>query len=112
MESETEPGASRWRIWAISIPIVLAIASIGLYLFSSESYSESEIRRLIDGAYNTQRPGGGRLSNARYRALSDTPRALQDLGKAQILLLRFPESDTRQQLQGLLYLASGNWQKY
>src|SRR5262249_12921058 len=115
MEIETggAVGTNRWRTaTALSILCFLAVSSIGLYLFARDPYSESEIRRLIDEAYRTQRPGGGRLFKAAYFSLSDVPPRQPDLGKAQILLLRYPESETRRQLQGLIYLASGNWQKY
>jgi CHAT domain-containing protein len=40
------------------------------------------------------------------------PEVDSDLGSAQILLLRRPESDERQDLQGQIYLAAGDWQKF
>src|SRR5207249_6033865 len=58
------------------------------------------------------RPGGGRLSDALYSQQTDESRTQANLGKAQILLLSYPDSDTKQYLQSLIYLASGNWQKY
>src|SRR5262249_44580349 len=36
----------------------------------------------------------------------------QDLGKAQILLLRQPDSKARRHAQALIYLAAGEWQKF
>jgi len=40
------------------------------------------------------------------------PPLQSDLGKAQILLLGQPASETHQKLQGLVYLAAGDWQKF
>src|SRR5436853_2251347 len=121
MESETDywieasrPGRSRRQGSILILAILLAVllSSVGLYLFARDPYSENEIRDLIQQAYNRQRPGGGRLYQAAYFPAADRARPLPDVGKAQILLLRYPESETRQRLQGLIYLASGNWQKY
>jgi hypothetical protein len=91
---------------------VASFSLVGLYLFARDPYSENDIRRLIQEAYNRQRPGGGRLSRAAYFSAGNMPARPSELGKAQLLLLRYPESETRQRLQGLIYLAAGNWQKY
>ena len=124
MESETDyrveanrPGRAkrpkrRSSILIVATLVAVVLSSVGLYLFARDPYSENEIRHLIEQAYNRQRPGGGRLYRAAYFPAAGILRPLSDLGKAQLLLLRYPESETRQRLQGLLYLASGNWQKY
>src|SRR5262245_61377090 len=92
--------------------LVICFSSVGLYLFGRDPYSETAIRRLIEGAYNHQRPGGGRLSAARYSSPDGLPLATPDLGRAQILLLRVSDSQARQRLQGYTYLAAGEWQNF
>src|SRR5262245_54389791 len=92
--------------------LVICFSSVGLYLFGRDPYSETAIRRLIEGAYNHQRPGGGRLSAARYSSLDGLSLATPDLARAQILLLRVTDSQARQRLQGYTYLAAGEWQKF
>src|SRR2546427_33239 len=105
--------ASRWSsILLITSLTTLVVASAGLFLFARDPYSAAEIRRLIEQGYNTQRPGGGRLYKAAYSRLDDSPIAQTELGKAQLLLLRHPDLETKHRLQGVLYLASGDWQKY
>src|SRR5438105_10138552 len=121
MESETDYPVEANRhsrprrqgsILILAILLAVVLSSVGLYLFARDPYSENEIRHLIEQEYNRQRPGGGRLYQTAYFPAADISRTLSDLGKAQLLLLRYPESETRQRLQGLIYLASGNWQKY
>jgi hypothetical protein len=105
--------ANRWRtIGIISILALTVLGSVGLYLFARDPYSEREIRFLIDSAYNHQRPGGGRLFAAAYTPLEAASANTPDIGKAQILLLRYPNSKRRQYLQGLVYLAAGQWQSF
>src|SRR5262249_37472051 len=102
----------------IAILLTIAVSSAGLYLFARDPDRTTEIRNLINPAYKTRRPGGGRLYESDYRPFSappapPAPPAPQtDLTKAQILLLRYPNSETKQRLQGSLYLASDNWQDY
>src|SRR2546425_2781545 len=115
MDGETDQtsGSSRWSSVAlIALLIVATLSSAGLYVFARDPYSENEIRRLIKESYIHRRPGGGRLYQAEYSPLSAAPAAQTDLSKAQILLLRYPNSETKQRLQALLYLASDNWQEY
>ena len=115
MESETDQtsGSSRWSSVAlIALLIVATLSLAGLYVFARDPYSENEIRRLIKESYVRRRPGGGRLYQAEYSPLSAAPTGQTDLSKAQILLLRYPNSETKQRLQALLYLASDNWQEY
>jgi CHAT domain-containing protein len=88
------------------------LGSVGLYLYARSPHYEREIRQLIDTAYNSQRPGGGRLSAASYMPLTNAVVTTPRLGKAQILLLRQTDSEKRQYLQGLVYLAAGEWQKF
>jgi CHAT domain-containing protein len=97
-------------ILAISLAAVLG--SAGFYVFGRDAYSENQIRRLIEVGYNSQRPGGGRLSNAAYSQPQDVQSGQANLAKAQLLLLRYSDSDTKQRLQSLIYLAAGNWKKY
>jgi CHAT domain-containing protein len=104
--------ANRWKIGITTILILVGLMSIGLLLVGRDPYSEREIHRIIDATYNRQRPGGGRLSAAVYTALEDHPLLSADLGRAQLLLLRQPDSRKRQQLQGLVYLAAGEWQNF
>src|SRR5436309_6221990 len=102
MESETDQtsGSSRWSSVApIALLIVATLSSAGLYVFARDPYSENEIRRLIKESYIHRRPGGGRLYQAEYSPLSAAPAAQTDLSKAQILLLRYPNSETKQRLQ-------------
>src|SRR5438128_972621 len=115
MESETgyRVKAGRQRSIAIvAISAACVLGSAGLYLFARDTYSENQIRGLIESAYNSQRPGGGRLSDTPYSQPTGVRNMQANLGKAQLLLLRYPAADTRQRLQGLIYLASGNWQEY
>src|SRR5437879_2398894 len=106
--------ASRWsRIALVAISNVIVLSSVGLYLFARDPYSAYEIRRLIEGSYNVERRGGGRLFRTGYSPLDTTPPASQsDLGRAQLLLLRYPDSERKQRLQALLHLAAGNWKSY
>ena len=62
-------------------------------------------------AYNSRRPGGGRLFNAPYLRCFSAGVA-NHIGKAQLLLLKMPESEARLQAQGLIYLAHGDWEKF
>jgi CHAT domain-containing protein len=102
--------ANRW--WVIGIIGVLIVASVGLYHFARDPYSDQEIRQLIERGYDSQRPGGGRLFGAPYTAAGNATPDTQDLGRAQILLLRLPDSKVHQQLQGLIYLAAADWPKF
>jgi CHAT domain-containing protein len=91
--------------------IVAAFGSVAVFLFARDTFSAYQLHQLIDGAYSSQRPGGGRLSGAAYAPVR-TAVEHPDLGRAQILLLRQPDSKIRQKLQGLLYLAAGNWEQF
>ncbi len=105
--------ANRGRIVAVlTILIALAASSIGLLLIARDADSESQIRRLIDPAYNSQRPGGGRLSGAPYFPAGDASRTPPDLGRAQFLVLRHPDPKARQRLQGMIDLALGEWERF
>jgi CHAT domain-containing protein len=101
-----------WTIGIAALLVAFCSGSIGLYLFSGDLYSERQIRQLTENAYKVQRPGGGRLFAAPYSPLAGAANFQQDVGRAQVLLLRFPESQTRRQLQGTVYLASGNWRAF
>src|SRR5436309_1704900 len=106
-------GVSRWLSRTlITIWIIAALGSAGLYLFARDPYPATEIRRLINKAYNSRRPGGGRLYHAEYSALPVEQAEQTDLSKAQIFLLRYPNTEAKQRLQGLLYLAAEQWQQY
>ena len=112
MESEIDVQVEANRGWVVtSVAVLIALTSVGLYLvFFRDPYSE--VRSLIEQTYSEQRPAGARLDHAVYVPFSNGPRSQPNLGKAQLLLLRYPESDTRQRMQALIYIASGNWQKY
>jgi CHAT domain-containing protein len=96
----------------IAALIVLCFGSLGVFFFARDAYSGNQIHQLIDAAYSGQRPGGGRLSGTPYAPLLHQASAAQELGKAQLLLLQQPRLKNHQTLQGLLYLAAGNWQKF
>ena len=103
----------RWTIGLISGLIVLCSSSIGLYLIARDLYSEREIRYLIKSAYNARRPGGGRLAETPYVPLNAADRKPQlDLGRAQLYLLRHPDIQDRQRLQGMIYIATGESRAY
>src|ERR1041385_6121669 len=104
--------ANRPRLIATVTIAICVIGSLGLYSFYRDLDPEIRIRRLIETAYNAQRPGGARLWGAPF---SQTIRALNtdsQLSEAQLLLLAYPESNTKQNLQSMIYLASGNWRQY
>jgi CHAT domain-containing protein len=93
--------------------LIATLSSVGLYLFERDTYSTSRVRRLIQESYNGQRPGGGRLSGTPYTSgKRTTAQTRRDIGKAQVLLLSLPESEARLELQGRVYLATGQWQKF
>src|SRR5262245_51110658 len=98
-------------IGTVSVSTVIFLSSVGLYLFGHNT-SDHEIRQLIEGAYSIQRPGGGRLSAASYTPIGVSALATTGLGRAQILLLSQPDSRQHQRLQGLAYLAAGEWRKF
>ena len=100
------------RGWIIGITAILTITSVGFFLFARDPYSEAEIQRLVNGAYNAQRPGGGRLSGASFTPAGTSSAPIQGPGRAQLLLLRMPNSPTRQRLQALVHLAGGEWKKF
>jgi CHAT domain-containing protein len=105
--------ASRWvTIGVTAILIVTCLSCVGLYLLARDPFSESEIRHLIDVSYSRQRPAGGRLSGASYVGFQNSAGSSPDIGKAQILLLRQPDSETRRRLQGLIHIAAGDWEKF
>jgi CHAT domain-containing protein len=104
--------ASRWWWLGIVATLILVCSSLGFYLFARDPNSEHEIRQLIDSAYNSRRPGGGRLSAAAYTPAGQSSAASAGLGRAQILLLRQPDSEVRQRLQRLIHLAAGEWQPF
>src|SRR5215470_18787015 len=101
----------RWTIVIGSI-LVLCFSSVGLYLFAWDVSSDREIRRLIEPHYTRRRPEGGRLFGAAYAPIVEPTFGVPDLGRAQLLLLRRPDTDERQRLQGAVYLAAGEWQKF
>ncbi len=94
----------------MGILIVLASSLVALHGSVRDFYSEFQVHRLIDPAYSQQRPGGGRLIGAAYnpvaaRSDSSEPR----IGEAQRLLLAYPDSLLRRELQSRIHLASGDW---
>jgi len=91
--------------------IAACVVSIGLYLYIRNPQLDREIRRLAQPAYDAQRPGGGRLSGSRHTRVTASPQSA-DLARAQILLLRSPNTETRESLQGLVYLAAGDWRNF
>src|SRR5262245_41726603 len=87
--------------------IVLVSGVVALSFLFGDIYYEREIRQVILDAYNTARPGGGRLSVTPYSPASTAPRSYSDLGRAQVYVLRHPQLRDRQMLQGMIYLGSG-----
>src|SRR5215471_17193797 len=85
----------RGMIEIIAMLSFIALSTLGLFLFARDPYSEHEIHQLNQRAYNHQRPGGGRLSAAAYTPINALPPSTVDLGRAQILLLRRPDSVAR-----------------
>jgi CHAT domain-containing protein len=102
----------RWAIGVVAILVVLCSGWLGIFSFGRDQYSATHIRSLVKDAYNHQRPGGGRLFGAQYFPIGSTPPHIADLGRAQFLLLRFADSNARHELQGEIYLASGEWRKF
>ena len=113
VEREHKVSTSRRRLAAIiTISIASILGSAGVYFFARDSYSEDQIHRLVETAYNSQRPGGGRLWGTPYSQPGNIDNREPDLGKAQLLLLRYGDSERKQRAQALIYLASSSWQKY
>src|SRR6266850_103309 len=113
-DNEVDRFTSASRSWTVRIMmllIVLCSISIGLFPFARNRYAEYEISRLIQAAYDMQRPGGGRLFRAPYLPVGAAP-ANSGLGRAQLLLLRLPDSQARGRLQNRFWLASANWQTF
>jgi len=102
----------RWIVGILTVLIVLAISSVGLFLFARDSDPAREIHQLVDESYNRQRPGSGRLSGATYSRIGGAGPVISKLGRAQMLLLRGADSEAHQRLQGLVYLAAGEWQRF
>src|SRR5881396_2016634 len=99
----------------ITLLVILSSILIVLYAIDGGFYSEYRVRRLLEGAYNAQRPGGGRLFGSPYSPMSNQPHLqaeLGRLGRAQVLLLRQKNGIARQRLQQMLYLAAGDWQAF
>ena len=101
----------RWTVRITMLLIVLCSMSIGQFPFARDRYAQYQISRLIRAAYDIQRPGGGRLFRAPYLPMGRAP-ANSDLGRAQLLLLRLPNSQERWSLQNRFWLASGNWRTF
>jgi len=101
------------RRWGIGIAGLIAICFgwVGLYVGRNQ-FSAREIRQLVSAAYDRQRPGGGRLSGASYAPPGTAPASASELGRAQLLLLRRAASQDDWRLQGSVYLAAGEWQKF
>ena len=101
----------RWTVGLVGLIVLCSISAV-LYRFGRSFYAEHQVRRLLESAYNIQRPGGGRLFGSPYSPISNEPSSQPDLGRAQILVLRHPDPATRQRLQEMLYLASASWQAF
>jgi CHAT domain-containing protein len=99
-------------IGAFTAIVLALLGSVGLYLLARNSFSQKEIHDLIQPAYERQRPGGGRLSGAAYAPVVGQPPGSTNLGAAQVLLLGRPASRSREDLQSLIYLADGDWQRF
>lgn len=100
-----------WRVGILTLAFVTS-SSVGLYLFAADHYSEHRVRNLIRSAYDAQRPGGGRLFRAPYAPAAVDQHPPADLGQSQVYLLRHPEIADRQRLQGMIYLATGDWRRF
>ncbi len=95
----------------MGILIVLASTLVALHGSVRDLYSEYQIKRLIESSYSRQRPGGGRLLDADYNQVASEPldSSGPGIGEAQRLLLAYPDSPRRRELQGRIHLASGDW---
>jgi CHAT domain-containing protein len=102
----------RRTIGTILVLIVASFCAISVYGVLLGDRVDDQVRQLVKSAYNAQRPGGGRLWEAPYAPLNSSPRLQPDVGRAQLLLLRQPDSEPRQRLQGLVYLAAADWQRF
>lgn len=112
---QAEAGNVGWitRSWLVAFLVTLLVLVCGLFALQvsvRDFYSQYQINRLIEAAYNEQRPAGGRLFGAAYPSTLPMAGSDPDLGRAQTLLLRYPNSALRRKLQGQTHLASGNWQ--
>ncbi|PYS53402.1 MAG: hypothetical protein DMG13_12815, partial [Acidobacteria bacterium] len=102
----------RRSIGLIVLLIAISSVPVALYRFGRAFYFEYQIRGFLEGAYNAQRPGGGRLFGTPYSPQSDAPHYQSQLGRAQILLLQHKNWITRPKLQQMLQLAAGEWQAF
>jgi CHAT domain-containing protein len=103
--------ANRWVIAGVAL-LLISFSSVGLYLLAWDTPSDVQIEQLTRSAYNSQRPSNARLWGAAYTPRGESSSKEQDLGKAQILLLRQPDSGARRHAQALIYLAAGEWPKF
>src|SRR5437867_241647 len=103
-----ESRPSRVSLLLFLLMLAAGAASLALRdLLSSKSLGEPLVRDL-----SVVRPAGARL----FDNSSSGPRAVDDgyksrVAKAQMAVLSMPESDTRQRIQSLIHIGTGNWRK-
>jgi CHAT domain-containing protein len=102
----------RRTIGTLLVLIVAVTGAITLYSILVRGRVDSQVRQLVRAAYGAQRPGGGRLWEAAYASLSAGPASQLDVGRAQLLLLGQPDSETRRRLQGVVSLAAADWRSF
>src|SRR5262245_38436050 len=108
-EADSSSLSRRFRAAKVVLLLtVIGSALVGLF-FSRDLYLEYQTQKLITEVYNQQRPGGGRLWGAPHAPPAAAPLEVRDLGRAQVFLLRHAEWKSTSRLQGLLYLAIGDW---
>src|SRR5437867_3908419 len=108
----TNRNTQRLAIGIFTILVVFGSSSVGVFLLARDLYTDYTIRHLIEPAYNFRRPAGGRLSDTPYSPVGGLAPSQSELGRAQILLLSQTSSYSRLKLQGMLYLATGEWQSF
>src|SRR5687767_587117 len=107
-----EESKSRWVVWrkVAAVLFLLSVSTgLGLRLAGGDLYSEYRVRQLLTPDYNQQRPAGGRLFGVAHSVQAQVDGISPSLGKAQRILLSFPDGDARKKLQSLIHIASQDW---
>src|ERR1051326_8600459 len=76
-----------------------------------DSYATYRAERLIRSAEAQSRTTEGRLANAPYSRLTPNAALPDDLGRAQLVLLRLGNSPRTEYLQSLIDIGTKNWSR-